>query len=67
MDWTTTLTGLVVATAGMLLFGWLGARPPDPLRGPRLAPYRLMMLVAAAAALLFAAHLLALAGVSTGR
>jgi hypothetical protein len=67
MDWAPTLTGFLIAAAAAVLCGWLGARPPDPLRGPRLVPYRLLMLLAAAAALLLGVHLLNLAGVSTGR
>ena len=31
-----------------MLFGWIGARKPDPMRGPRLAPYRFLMLLFAA-------------------
>jgi hypothetical protein len=50
---------LLVAAAGLAgLFGWLGARPPNPLKGPRLAPYRLLMMLSAAAALLLGILLL---------
>jgi hypothetical protein len=39
--------------------GWRGAQPPNPLKGPRLVPWQLIMLFAAAGAfilLLAAAH-----------
>ena len=49
------------------LFGWLGARKPDPSRGPRLAPYRFLMLLFAAVVLLMVVHLINLAGFHTGR
>lgn len=59
-----------IAAAGALLgvlFGWLGARPPNPLKGPRLAPYRLMMLLCAVGVLMMLAHLVNLMGLHTGR
>ena len=58
-------------TAGFLglavLSGWLGARPPNPHRGPRMAPWRFIMLLCAAGALLMIVHLVNLMGVTTGR
>jgi hypothetical protein len=49
------LIRLAVALAALAAFaGWRGARPPDPLRGPRLFPWRFVMLLAAAAAILTA-------------
>lgn len=32
--------------------GWRGARPPDPMKGPRLIPWRPIMVAAAAAAVI---------------
>ena len=43
---------LVVAMVLAGLFGWLGARPPNPHKGPRLLPYRLLMMLTAAVAVL---------------
>lgn len=50
-----------------VLCGWRGARPPDLHRGPRLAPWRFLMLLSAAGAMLLLVHLVNLMGVRTGR
>ena len=47
--------------------GWRGARPPDLNRGPRLTPWRLIMVTAAALALPALVHLVNLMGLTTGR
>ena len=47
--------------------GWRGARPPNPLKGPRLIPWRMIMLLAAAGLMPMIVHLLNLVGVHTGR
>ena len=40
---------LAVSLAALALFaGWRGARPPDLRRGPRLVPWRAIMVVSAA-------------------
>ena len=58
--------GVGAALLGVL-FGWMGARPPDLHRGPRLLPYRFLMLLCAAAVLLLLVHIVNLAGFKTGR
>jgi hypothetical protein len=65
LDVTLALAAAMAALA--VLFGWLGARPPNPHKGPRLAPYRFMMMMCAAAAILFVVHVVNLLGVTTGR
>jgi len=67
MDMPTTLAGLALAVAVAVAAGWMGARPPNPLRGPRLAPYRLIMLLSGTVAVLLIVHLVNLSGVPTGR
>jgi hypothetical protein len=65
---TLTVT-LAVATAVLLLAifsGWRGARPSNPARGPRMIPWRFIMLLAAAALIPLVVHLLNLMGVATG-
>ncbi|HET6971891.1 MAG TPA: hypothetical protein VFH92_12240 [Phenylobacterium sp.] len=50
MDPTTALT-VGGACAAMAAFaGWRGSRPPNLRKGPRLIPWRLIMLLAAAGA-----------------
>ncbi len=59
---------LAAAFLALAVFaGWRGARPPDFAKGPRLAPWRFIMLLAAAGALLMIVHLANLLGMSTGR
>lgn len=61
---------LVLTAVGLgltVVFGWFGARPPNLKRGPRLVPYRFLMLLAAAFVLLMLVHLANLAGLETGR
>jgi hypothetical protein len=42
--------------------GWMGARPPNPHRGPRLVPWRFLMVLCGALVIYLAAHLLSLLG-----
>ncbi len=67
MDVRTTAALALAAAAFATLFGWLGARPFDPRKGPRLAPYRFLMLLCAAVVLFMIVHLVNLAGFTTGR
>ena len=54
---------LLAATLGLMVFaGWCGAQPPDVARGPRMAPWRFLMLLSGAVAFLLVIHLGALAG-----
>jgi hypothetical protein len=56
LDLNLTL-GLLALSVGLaVLFGWLGARPWDIRKGPRLAPWRFLMLLAATWAMLMLAH-----------
>ena len=57
-----TLIALAVAVTLTLFCGWRGARPPDPRRGPRLVPWRFLMIVCAAVALALIVHLVRLPG-----
>ena len=67
MDLEITVAIAVGAAVLAGLFGWLGARKPDPARGPRLAPYRFLMLAAAAVVLMMLVNLANLARFHTGR
>jgi hypothetical protein len=51
-----TLLALGAGCAAMAAFaGWRGARPPDLMKGPRLVPWRAIMVFAAAGAILLLA------------
>jgi hypothetical protein len=59
---------VIAALAALALFcGWRGAQPPNLVRGPRLVPWRLIMVSAAAGLLVFTVHLVNLLGFTTGR
>ena len=52
---------LAALAAGLALFaGWRGALPSQPHKGPRMIPWRWIMLLATAAAILCLVHLLQL-------
>lgn len=62
MDLSTTLT-ITAAFVGLTAFAaWRGARPPNLIRGPRMIPWRMVMVVSAAVVLYLLVHLAALAG-----
>lgn len=47
------LFAIALALAALAAFaGWRGARPPNPMKGPRLIPWRAIMVFSAAAAIL---------------
>jgi hypothetical protein len=46
------LTLAASCAAVAVLCGWRGAQPPDPLRGPRLIPWRFLMVLAGAGTVL---------------
>ena len=61
-----TLIALAALIGFGLFAGWRGARPPDLIRGPRLVPWRFLM-IAAAVALALIVHLVRLvAGAPAG-
>ena len=67
MDLALTLA-ISAGLLGLAVFaGWRGARPPDPRRGPRLVPWRLIMVTAAACLLAGLVHLVNLLGLTTGQ
>ena len=64
------LTLTIIAAAAFLILavfcGWRGARPINVLKGPRMMPWRPMMMVSVIAFMLMMVHLLNLIGVQTG-
>ena len=57
-----TLTLLAAASAVAVFSGWRGARPPDLTKGPRMVPWRFIMLVAGALTFLLLIHLASVLG-----
>ena len=67
MDTKTTLGLLIGFAISTGLFGWRGARPFNIQKGPRLIPWRPMMVASATAAIVLLVHLVNLLGITTGR
>jgi hypothetical protein len=67
MDLNVTLAifGVLVVIAAFA--GWRGSKPSNPLKGPRMIPWRFIMVTASAFALVMIVHAANLLGVSTGR
>lgn len=58
--------GLIVLTVALAaLCGWMGARPLDLTKGPRMVPWRFLMLLCVAAAIVLLVHLLTAIGFKT--
>ncbi len=55
-----------VASALAIFCGYMGQRPMDLKRGPRMVPWRFLMLLMVLAALMMAIHVLGLFGIRTG-
>ena len=67
MTLPVTLVLICALLAVAAFCGWRGARPPDLQRGPRMIPWRLLMVSASTGVLIFVVHLVNLLGVTTGR
>uniref|UniRef100_B0T0D3 Uncharacterized protein n=1 Tax=Caulobacter sp. (strain K31) TaxID=366602 RepID=B0T0D3_CAUSK len=66
MDLPATIAVAVAALLLTVFCGWRGARPINVLKGPRLMPWRPLMMVSAVVLLLMTAHILNLLGMKTG-
>jgi hypothetical protein len=58
LAWTAVLAGIAAAIA--VFSGWMGARPARALSAPRLVPWRLVMLLAFAVAVIALGHAVSL-------
>lgn len=67
MSLTETLALAAAFLALAVFAGWRGARPPNPLKGPRMVPWRPIMVAAAVGLILMLVHAVNLLGVTTGR
>ena len=61
MSLTLTLTLLAVAVAVTVFAGWRGAQLPNVVKGPRMVPWRFVMLLGGVLVFLLLVHLAALA------
>jgi hypothetical protein len=62
MSWTMTLILAAVMLAIAVACGWRGAQAPDLVRGPRLFPYRLVMVLSSALLFFLVVHMAGMAG-----
>lgn len=65
MSLALTLVLLLAFAALGLVSGWRGARPPDLARGPRMMPWRPLMVASVVMCLFLIIHLVNLAGFDT--
>lgn len=67
MDLSLTLTVILLSLSALLtvFFGFMGARPVNPNKGPRMVPWRFLMLLTFTASLLLLVHLLTLLGLKS--
>lgn len=62
-----TLSLLIGFIGAGVFCGWRGAQPSQPAKGVRMMPWRPLMVICAAGALLMLVHLANLMGIKTGR
>ena len=67
MDLSATLAAMAAFIALTLFAGWRGSRPPDLLKGPRMMPWRLIMVTSAAVVLVLLVHLASMLGLHHDR
>ncbi len=67
MSLSLTLTLLPIFAAIAIFAGWRGSRPPNLLKGPRMMPWRAIMLFSAVICVLLLVHLATVVGVRAGR
>ncbi len=67
LDLIPTVAIMILALAFSAFCGWRGARPWDIRKGPRMMPWRFLMMVGVVVVILMLVHLLNISGVQTGR
>ena len=66
MDLPFTIAAAATFLILAIVCGWFGARPINVLKGPRMVPWRPLMMVCVVGLMLMVVHLVNLLGVSTG-
>ena len=65
MSTPATLITLALVLGLTVFSGWRGSRPPDLMKGPRMVPWRSLMLLGIVACIFLIVHLVNLAGFDT--
>jgi hypothetical protein len=63
LDLPVTIGLIALAAALAALFGFIGSRPPDLSKGPRMVPWSFLMLLCVAAAVVLLVHLVTMVGI----
>ena len=66
MDLPFTIAATIALLLLAVVCGWFGARPINVLKGPRMVPWRPLMMVCVVGLMLMIVHLVNLLGVQTG-
>lgn len=66
-DLVPTVILLCVTSALTVFCGYMGQRPMNPKRGPRMVPWRFLMLLLAVMTMMLIVHVLNLLGFTTGQ
>jgi Kef-type K+ transport system membrane component KefB len=66
MDLSLTIGGAAAFLVLAVICGWRGARPIDVIKGPRMIPWRPLMMIFVVGLMLMLVHLANLLGVQTG-
>jgi len=66
-DLVPTVILAVVASALAVFCGYMGQRPMNPKKGPRMVPWRFLMLLLVVGAVMLVVHVLNLLGFTTGQ
>lgn len=67
MGWTPTLILAGAAFVMAVFCAWRGARAPDLVKGPRMIPWRFLMLMSGAGLALLLTHMAGLIGLVQAR
>jgi hypothetical protein len=67
MDLNLTLALCAALLIVAAFAGWRGSKPPNVIKGPRMVPWRFIMVTATAFAMFLIVHIVNLLGVKTGR
>ena len=67
LDLPLTVILTIVSALFTVLFGYMGARPMNPKKGPRMVPWRFLMMLTFTFSLFLIIHVLSLLGFHTAQ